>query len=67
MYGFRKSRKDPSKNVFSNPSFIKDRTDLLPFVRRKVKFDDKCQENDTSTPSPKSSRPISKEGPPKKV
>ena len=41
MYGFHKSRKDTSKSIFSHPSFQKDRSDLLPLIKRKVKNNDK--------------------------
>jgi hypothetical protein len=37
MYGFHKSRKDPSQLVFSHPAFLQNRPDLLLQVRRKVK------------------------------
>jgi hypothetical protein len=37
MYGFHKSRKDHSKSVFSHPLFLKDREDLLPSIKRKIK------------------------------
>ena len=42
MYGFHKSRKEPTKNIFSHPYFIKDHADLLTQVRRKIK-----EENET--------------------
>jgi hypothetical protein len=41
MYGFHKSRKDPTKNIFANPYFMKGREELLPMVRRKVKNEEK--------------------------
>ena len=37
MYGFHKSRADHSKSVFSHPSFLKGREDLLIQIRRKIK------------------------------
>jgi len=37
MYGFHKSRKEPTKNIFSHPNFLKGRPDLLLNVRRKLK------------------------------
>jgi HSF-type DNA-binding len=37
MYGFHKSRKDPTQLVFSHPNFQQNRQDLLRQVRRKVK------------------------------
>ena len=37
MYGFHKSRKDQSKSIFSHENFIKNRKDLLPLVKRKIK------------------------------
>lgn len=37
MYGFHKSRKDPSKNIFSHPFFQRGHADLLHLVRRKIK------------------------------
>jgi hypothetical protein len=40
MYGFHKSRKDCSKSIFSHPNFIKDRSDLLPTIKRKIKSTD---------------------------
>ena len=45
MYGFHKSRKDPSKNIFSNEHFQKGRPDLLHLVRRKAKQEGKNDEN----------------------
>lgn len=41
MYGFHKSRKDPSRSIFSNASFMRDRPDLLRYVKRKSKSDDR--------------------------
>jgi hypothetical protein len=37
MYGFQKSRREPAQFIFSHPFFLKNREDLLPLVRRKVK------------------------------
>ena len=37
MYGFHKSRKDNSKSIFSHENFIKNREDLLPLIKRKIK------------------------------
>ena len=37
MYGFHKSRKDPTKFIFSHPAFMQDREELLVQVRRKIK------------------------------
>jgi hypothetical protein len=45
MYGFHKSRKEPSKNIFGHKNFLRGREDLLPMVRRKVKFEEKNEEN----------------------
>jgi hypothetical protein len=45
MYGFHKSRKDPSKNIFSHPNFQKGRADLLQSVRRKLKNEEKNEEH----------------------
>ena len=41
MYGFHKSRKDPTKNIFSHPCFLKNHPQLLPQVRRKIKNEEK--------------------------
>ena len=45
MYGFHKSRKDPSKNIFSHENFQRGREDLLPLVKRKIKNEEKNEEN----------------------
>jgi len=37
MYGFHKSRKEPTKNIFSHPNFVKGKPELLINVRRKLK------------------------------
>lgn len=37
MYGFHKSRKEPTKNIFSHPNFVKGKPELLLNVRRKLK------------------------------
>jgi hypothetical protein len=39
MYNFHKSRKDPAKNIFSHPNFIKDKEEFLPLIKRKIKID----------------------------
>ena len=44
MYGFHKSRKDPSKNIFSHPFFLRGQPQLLHLVRRKIKNDEKQDE-----------------------
>jgi len=41
MYGFHKSRKDPSKIVFSHPEFMKEHSDLLSKIKRRVKNEHK--------------------------
>lgn len=41
MYGFHKSRKDPSKNIFSHPFFLRSQPHLLPLVRRKIKNEER--------------------------
>ena len=38
MYGFHKSRNDHTKCVFSHPSFLRDREDLLITIKRKIKM-----------------------------
>lgn len=35
LYGFHKTEKDPSRNVFKHSFFQKGREDLLPFIKRK--------------------------------
>jgi hypothetical protein len=37
MYGFHKSRREPTKLIFSHPCFLQGRDDLLAMVRRKLK------------------------------
>ena len=44
MYGFHKSRKDPSKNIFSHPFFLRSQPHLLPLVRRKIKNEERADE-----------------------
>jgi hypothetical protein len=44
MYGFHKSRKDPSKNIFSHPFFLRSQPHLLPLVRRKIKNEERVDE-----------------------
>jgi hypothetical protein len=41
MYGFHKSRKDPSKNIFSHPFFLRGQAQILHLVKRKIKNEDK--------------------------
>ena len=52
MYGFHKSRKEPTKNIFSHPNFLKGKPELLINVRRKLKED----KNDENTPAPANSK-----------
>jgi hypothetical protein len=52
MYGFHKSRKEPTKNIFSHPNFLKGKPELLINVRRKLKED----KNDENTPAPTNSK-----------
>lgn len=40
MYGFHKSRKDPSKNIFSHPFFLRSQPQLLHLVKRKIKIEE---------------------------
>mmetsp|Transcript_24775 Transcript_24775/g.32367 ORF Transcript_24775/g.32367 Transcript_24775/m.32367 type:complete len:528 (+) Transcript_24775:117-1700(+) len=35
LYGFHKTEKDPSRNVFKHPFFQRDREELMPFIKRK--------------------------------
>ena len=51
MYGFHKSRKDPSKNIFSHPFFLRGNPQLLPLVKRKIKLEEN-REEETKLPSP---------------
>lgn len=44
MYGFHKSRKDPSKNIFSHPFFLRGQAQILHLVKRKIKNQDKLDE-----------------------
>ena len=44
MYGFHKSRKDPSKNIFSHPFFLRGQPQILHLVRRKIKSEEKAEE-----------------------
>lgn len=48
MYGFHKSRKEPTKNIFSHPNFLKGKPELLVNVRRKLK-EEKSDENTPAT------------------
>ena len=41
MYGFHKSRKDPSKNIFSHPFFLRGQAQILHLVKRKIKNEEK--------------------------
>jgi len=51
MYGFHKSRKDPSKNIFSHPCFLKSCPQILHQVRRKIKNEEKNDEEVKQTPA----------------
>lgn len=56
MYGFHKSRKDPSKNIFSHPFFLRGQPQILHLVKRKIKAEEKAEEEIKSsafTPLPK--------------
>lgn len=53
MYGFHKSRKDPSKNIFSHPFFLKGQPQILHLVKRKIKNDEK-QDEENKMPTPTS-------------
>jgi hypothetical protein len=44
MYGFHKSRKDPSKNIFSHPFFLRGQQQILHLVKRKIKSEEKQEE-----------------------
>lgn len=44
MYGFHKSRKDPSKNIFSHPFFLRGQPQILHLVKRKIKAEEKQEE-----------------------
>ncbi len=52
MYGFHKSRKEPTKNIFSHPNFVMGKPELLINVRRKLK-EDKSDENTSASQIPK--------------
>lgn len=46
MYGFHKSRREPSRLIFSHPFFLQGREDLLTSVKRKLKGDEKEENED---------------------
>jgi heat shock transcription factor 1 len=50
MYGFHKSRKDPTKNIFSHPYFLRAQPHLLPQVKRKIKADDPREDDQPRAP-----------------
>lgn len=50
MYGFHKSRKDPSKNIFSHPFFLRGQPQLLHLVKRKIKIEETREEEVRITP-----------------
>jgi hypothetical protein len=50
MYGFHKSRKDPSKNIFSHPFFLRGHPQLLHLVKRKIKIEENREEEVKVTP-----------------
>ena len=52
MYGFHKSRKDPSKNIFSHPFFLRAQPQILHLVKRKIKNEDKMDEENKAPVPP---------------
>lgn len=51
MYGFHKSRKDPTKNIFSHPNFVQGKAELLMNIKRKIKEEKTTDDNTSVQPT----------------